>query len=1184
MTTHNLSRSLIRRNPSFMFLAIVIILLPILVLVFAWANGKIELDVPKLAIIATLLAGWPPAVWYVTDWLLKIFSNVERQSPPDFPYKTFSPTDLPSHLSTLSRPDIPYVPRLPPSAFKQMLRVMSDAQYLLIIGRTGLGKTREAVELIKRIELESGEDVTVLVPDGVLDIPLKISGERINRRVILFVDDLPSRYAEAYRVTNINDVKSVADNFRERFEQTLRQFKDYYGSKFYFIATAIGEPDFRARLQLGDPFWKQFKVYELPDLASECRREFLKALENSLEIEISEEAKDLLTERSDGTYSGLIVPLVRERSKRKIDLDDAKQYGFTYPQDWEQRVYKSVFEPNVYRRNVLAALSIVRQAELEPYEFLIIDLAARLVSKEILFWHRWRLRRELKNLSDWIEVSDGLLSCPDAYLLDKGDLAQSQQILLQSVFHLIGRKTHAHHLRSSLYQFINVLRFNLGDPWSALEINKRFLDISPQNGRAWNRLALIYLQLDEHQLAEKACLTAISFSNHSTGWSTLAAIYAAQKNYQKAIRACRSAIERDEERAIFWAYLGVLFSKVGDLEAAIQAGERAVDLDPYNPFAHISLGISYDQAGRLDKAIETCNRAIMLDGLNATSWQTLGVTFSKAKRFEEAIKACTKATELEPDSPAAWSVLARTYEDSQRFEEAIVAYEKAVNLEPHNARNWLSLGIALDHAGHSQEGFAVLKEATDLNPELVPAWQALARSAGVVGQIDVVFSALTKVTGLVPKSASGWLSLGVQYARSRRYKEAASALRKATELQPNSIKAWKSLFSVNNKLRDYRSALNAIQRLSALEPEDLSKLYKLGIAYNRALQPEKAVEVLEKVVEAAPEMVVAWQALRRIHKRANNPEKVLAISSKLVELEPKNGESWFVLGIAYKNSGEMSKAADALCKAAIYSARRELLIPAMKWLENLQPPPNALVRLANLVYEAQKVRDEDDFTEAIRLCNRAIAIDPDAIGAWRTLSSSYRRSGKHEEALIAAKHVVRIFSGTAEGWYVLGLRHDHFGQTAEATKAYEQALSLDASHGLARRKLAEKLTSSGDSLKALRLLRRLVMDDPKNAKNWILYGRVLVRMGRYGQATYAFDRVAKFVPHTVKWTITLGELYLLSRSFENARAAFREALDLDSESEEAINGLSRCDELELKYPRVHVVKEQGVTTTEVRYN
>jgi tetratricopeptide (TPR) repeat protein len=268
------------------------------------------------------------------------------------------------------------------------------------------------------------------------------------------------------------------------------------------------------------------------------------------------------------------------------------------------------------------------------------------------------------------------------------------------------------------------------------------------------------------------------------------------------------------------------------------------------------------------------------------------------------------------------------------------------------------------------------------------------------------------------------------------------------------------------------------------------------------------------------------------------------------------------------------KAVDAFCRAVIYSPTRDVLISAMRWLQSLEEfPPKAtgLSRLASLVIAAQNATDRGEYETTVGLCNRIIANDGDAVGAWRLLSSTYRRIGQHEDALVAAQRVVNLFESSSEGWYVLGLRYDQLGKTIEAASAYDQALKLDASFRVARRKLAERSMSSGDWAIAIKHLRKIVKDDPGIRANWILYGQALVGAGRYDQGSHAFDNVAKLIPDTANWKATLGYLYKSSFSLARARASFQEALKLNNESQRAISGLESCDELELSHPPIQVV-------------
>ena len=225
-------------------------------------------------------------------------------------------------------------------------------------------------------------------------------------------------------------------------------------------------------MRLQDPFWKTFRVYDLPDIAFDQRVKFLQVLESYLGLEITPEAKMELARGSDGTFSGLIVPFLRDRSKKRIELKEVLGYKCIYPQNWEQSVYRPSIEPEPYRRSVLAALSILRQASMTPYEFIVVELAARLSSEELLWWRKLQVKRALNELRDWIELADGKVRCSEAYYAQKGDLSDAKDKLLATVFALIRRRKYVLQLRPSLYEMMDILLFDLEDPIAAVRINQ----------------------------------------------------------------------------------------------------------------------------------------------------------------------------------------------------------------------------------------------------------------------------------------------------------------------------------------------------------------------------------------------------------------------------------------------------------------------------------------------------------------------------------------------------------------------------------------------------------------------------------------------------------------------------------------------------------------------------------------
>ena len=116
-----------------------------------------------------------------TQTLFELLRMLVRRKPQaadsissEFPYEVIAPEALPSRLPDLSHPDVPYVRRQPDGPYQEMIESMKGTQHLLILGRRGLGKTREAIELILRLQAESGEEVTVLLPQGPLDVPTSL--------------------------------------------------------------------------------------------------------------------------------------------------------------------------------------------------------------------------------------------------------------------------------------------------------------------------------------------------------------------------------------------------------------------------------------------------------------------------------------------------------------------------------------------------------------------------------------------------------------------------------------------------------------------------------------------------------------------------------------------------------------------------------------------------------------------------------------------------------------------------------------------------------------------------------------------------------------------------------------------------------------------------------------------------
>lgn len=79
-------------------------------------------------------------------------------------------------------------------------------------------------------------------------------------------------------------------------------------------------------------------------------------------------------------------------------------------------------------------------------------------------------------------------------------------------------------------------------------------------------------------------------------------------------------------------------------------------------------------------------------------------------------------------------------------------------------------------------------------------------------------------------------------------------------------------------------------------------------------------------------------------------------------------------------------------------------------------------------------------------------------------------------------------------------------------------------------------------------LRQRLETEPNRAEGWVLLGRTLMNMGRYGEAVEAFDRLAVLTPEDAEAHAFLGEAYIFGndgRVTREARLAFQRTLQLE---------------------------------------
>ncbi len=144
-------------------------------------------------------------------------------------------------------------------------------------------------------------------------------------------------------------------------------------------------------------------------------------------------------------------------------------------------------------------------------------------------------------------------------------------------------------------------------------------------------------------------------------------------------------------------------------------------------------------------------------------------------------------------------------------------------------------------------------------------------------------------------------------------------------------------------------------------------------------------------------------------------------------------------------------------------------------------------------------------------------------------------AGKIEEATAYLERAVQRIPQNAQAWNHLGVAYHRSGRLDYAARAYQQALVLQHDLAPARFNLGCLELERGDSESAIRDLSAYLGGQPKS---------------------------------TVAW-LKLGSAYLRTRQPDNAEQCFRQALQLDPELPEAINGLGLVQIQRRRYPEAY---------------
>jgi Flp pilus assembly protein TadD len=251
-----------------------------------------------------------------------------------------------------------------------------------------------------------------------------------------------------------------------------------------------------------------------------------------------------------------------------------------------------------------------------------------------------------------------------------------------------------------------------GEPAQAASFAKRILNLEPENGPYWSRLAYFHWQAGDTEAAESGFLRARTLqADHPQSAAILAGIRAGKKDFSGAVEHYREALRREPERldlrlAISEAYRSL--DRKTDLALAL---EEVLKRKPDLWAGRTELIDWYLQAGDGAAVRSHVEAALPLLPDNAALLAAFAGYCERLERPRDALRLWSRVVELDGASEIAHYSLARLQRDGGDWNASLAAAEAGTRAVPASARLIAIEVDALSATGRIDRAREVLREA-----------------------------------------------------------------------------------------------------------------------------------------------------------------------------------------------------------------------------------------------------------------------------------------------------------------------------------------------------------------------------------------------------------------------------------------------------------------------------------------
>lgn len=904
-------------------------------------------------------------------------SRSSKTSVEEFPFLLIKDLD---RLVDYLFPD-PKKPLLPDRSITYIPQISSitDAVYqqsgfILIRGRSKTGKTREAIELLKRWWYTGP---TVLVARTHVDFfpPFKIPENLPTRNIVLLFDDLDRYFDES--------------DAAKRFDATIQFFQNlcHNREELKIIATIRQEDEFWHKLGFdkGSSPWDKFELIQLETLHAENAEKLIVELAEASGIEVTPAQAKILANKNDGTFLNLVLTFRGwvNQSINKITDDVVKEFEGVLLKTWRRR-YEQLVQFSPVNKPIYASIDFMQTYGVPLVPSTIKEIAAEFfLSKASLYFlglfDRLRNWAEMTQLLNWYR--DPVRKRKSFWVFTFAGIAFAYFFLYILLCLLPGNtQTHIYDEVSNNFSLILILLLPL---WVLISFSILYASAGilqflafRKVGKGLDQLIATEIPLRDNRL--RPYEGQFEGNGSSNNWNV--EYYSASKsdhNFNIQVG------QRLSSQYLGWAEQ---FRLEGEYPAARNLVRLSMKLSPEHPAPSFLLGKIELEEGNYQEAVRLFSTSRDLYGISSTmayAAQQLALAYLYLDQYKPAEESADKALTYMPSLRLARWILGIAKIKSGKLPEGV----KQCQIASKKQVIPLEIKKVAEIKGFIQEEwYANIKEYK-------PSRQRANNS--VAGRLRSRIAPLAVSIIAIPVVLFCSIASVFSFSRSdisiKMFPKSPSLHALHGDVLYN-----ESLYLDNAYKRDelFQGAINSYNEAIRIDPQYAYAYIRRGLA-------QQSLEDYDSAIRYYPEYAYAYfmrgNYYNNRYSETGNFPKAVEDYTQAIQIDSNYDEAFTKRGSAYENLEETANAIADYTKAIQLNSDSSCeTILCWSTAINLDPNNANYYRRRGYLYEGSY---PPEYEKAIKDYTESLQLDPKNISVYYSHGDTYYKMGNYEKAI-----------------------------------------------------------------------------------------------------------------------------------------------------------------------------------------